>query len=320
MKILVLSTRPREPDNHLLWEGLAQHANVEVRYVAKEQQRKLGALLDSLDLASYDRVVLDLLFRYVHRHARRLSRISGLTFYEEDASQEFMSASRWRGKFSAFYRKLPHARMIFTGYQAFRKFQAMGFDARFLVKGYDRSHLYVTDMPRDIELGFIGRLGSNTYTQRREFLKGIEATCGLQIMRTEPGAAYCEALNRIRFFVTADIGFCEYMAKNFEAMACGCLLFSYRQGGGEEEAVGLEDGVNVLLFDDQQTFLERLEQARNDPEWAANIAARGARFAREHLDYYSQADKLFQMLSDPMEQSVKKNYIKRMIRAIIGRN
>ncbi|MDD2031892.1 glycosyltransferase [Pseudomonas sp. N-137] len=320
MKILVLSSWPREPDNRLLWEGLAQHADVEVRYVDKAQQRKLGALLDSLDFALYDRVVLDLLFRYVHRHVRRLSRIPGLTFYEEDACQEFMPTSRWRGKFSAFYRRLPHARMIFTGYQVSRQFHEMGVDAKFLVKGYDRSHLYVMDEPRDIELGFIGRLGSNAYKQRREFLTSIESTCGLRLMRTEPGAAYCEALNRIRFFVSADIGFGEYMAKNFEAMACGCLLFAYRQGGGEEEAIGLEDGVNVLLFDDQQTFLKRLEQARNDVQWAADIAARGTKFAREYLSYYNQSDKLYQILSDPMTRSLKQNYFKRVIRAIIGQH
>lgn len=319
MKILVLSSRPREPDNHLLWEGLAQHADVDVRYVDKAQQKKLGALLDSLDFAPYDRVVLDLLFRYVRLHARRLSHIPGLVFYEEDACQEFIPASRWCGKFSAFYRKVPHSRVFFTGYRVARQFEAMGVDAQFLAKGYNRSSLYVLDVPRDIELGFIGRLGSDAYQGRRQFLKGIEAICGLQIMRTEPGAAYCEALNRIRFFVSADIGLGEYMAKNFEAMACGCLLFAYRQGGGEEQALGLEDGVNVLLFDDQQTFLARLAQARNDAQWAGQIAARGAQFAREHLDYYSQSDKFYQLLSDPMTRSFKQSLFKRVIRAIIGR-
>lgn len=138
-------------------------------------------------------------------------------------------------------------------------------------------------------------------------------------MRTEPGVAYCEALNRIRFFVSADIGLGEYMAKNFEAMACGCLLFAYRQGAGEEQALGLEDGVNVLLFDDQQTFLERLQQARSDAPWAAQIAARGAQFAREHLDYYNQSGKFLQMLSDPMTRSFKQSLFKRVIRAVIGR-
>ena len=319
MKILVLSSRPREPDNHLLWKGLAQHADVDVRYVDKTQQKELGVLLDSLDFALYDRVVLDLLFRYVRLHARRLSRVPGLVFYEEDACQEFIPASRWCGKFSAFYRKVPHARVFFTGHRVAKQFEAMGVDAQFLAKGYNRSSLYVQNVPRDIELGFIGRLGSDAYQERRQFLKGIEATCGLQIMRTEPGAAYCEALNRIRFFVSADIGLGEYMAKNFEAMACGCLLFAYRQGGGEEQALGLEDGVNVLLFDDQQTFLARLAQARDDAQWAGQIAARGAQFAREHLDYYSQSDRFYQLLSVPMTRSFKLSYFKKVIRAIIGR-
>src|SRR3546814_5390503 len=95
----------------------------------------------------------------------------GLTFYEEDACQEFMSTTRWRGKFSAFYRRLLHARMLFTGYQVFRQFHDMGLDAKLLVKGYDRSHLFVMYAPSDIQLGFLERLGSIAYKQRHEFLK-----------------------------------------------------------------------------------------------------------------------------------------------------
>ncbi len=34
------------------------------------------------------------------------------------------------------------------------------------------------------------------------------------------GEEYCATLNRIRFFVSADVGMGEYMIKSFEAMAC----------------------------------------------------------------------------------------------------
>ncbi|MGH8440132.1 MAG: glycosyltransferase family protein [Pseudomonas sp.] len=319
MNILVFSSRPREPDNHLLWEGLKQYATVEIRYIDKAQQKKLGLLLDDLDCGAYDRIILDLLFKYVSTQARRLSRIPGLVFYEEDACQEYITASRWRGKFSAFYRKVPHARVFFTGYQVAKKFEAQGVDARFIAKGYDSSTLYPLDVPRDIELGFIGRLGSEAYQTRRSFLQRLEADCGLRIMRTEPGTAYREALNRIKIFVSADIGLGEYMAKNFEAMACGCLLIAYRQGAGEEQALGLEDGVNVLLFESQEEFMQRLAQLRADPVLAQQIAERGRQFACQRLGYHQQAGWLYQQLSVPMTRALKDSLFKRMVRGVFDR-
>ena len=55
-------------------------------------------------------------------------------------------------------------------------------------------------------------------------------------------------LNRIRFFVSADIGMGEYMIKNFEAMACGCVLLAYDQGELENEALGFIDMHNIVLY------------------------------------------------------------------------
>lgn len=305
--MLVLTTRPREPDNHLLWEGLRQHAEVELHYVPKQAQRDLRALLKRFDLAAYDRVVLDLLFRFVSRHARLLRRVPGLVLYEEDACQEFIAGSKWRGRFSAFYRRVPHARVIFTGRQVAERFRALGVDACFLPKGYDSAGLYDEGRARDIELGFIGRLASDAYRERRAFLQRAERELGLQVMRTEPGDAYREALNRIRIFLSADIGLGEYMAKNFEAMACGCLLLAHRQGGGEEEALGLVDGVNAVLYGDFDEMAARLQALRAEPARAAEIARRGQVLAGERFDYRRQGERLHAMLSaEPREPAPRR--------------
>ncbi|MDO7927303.1 glycosyltransferase [Pseudomonas sp. KFB-139] len=297
MRILVLTCTPREPDNRQLWEGLKRFADVEVRHVDRDQHKQLGRVLSAIDFSLYDRVVVDLLFRYLCKQARQLKRISGLLIYEEDACQEFISGSRWQGKFSAFYRKIPHAKIIMTGFWVAERFRELGVDTRFLAKGYNSSSLYANGAERDIELGFIGRLGSDTYRERRDFLQQAVDRYQLELMRTAPGDEYREALNRIRVFVSADIGLGEYMAKNFEAMACGCVLLAYRQGHGEEQALGLEDGVNVMLYSDDNEFSEKLALLRNDPALLARIAEQGMLFARQHLDYFKQSEVVFQHLS-----------------------
>ena len=307
-RFLVLTSASREPDNHLLWEGLRQYAEVDVHFLNKEQQRNLKKFFASIDTDAYDRIVLDLFFRILRKHARFLKRLPNLVLYEEDACQEYIPSSRWRGKFSAFYRKLPNVRVIITGYSVSEKFRDMGFDVRFLPKGYDSSKLYDTGSKRDIELGFIGRTSSNTYAERKEFIQRATAELDLKAMRTEPGDAYRVALSRIKAFVSVDVGLGEYMAKNFEAMACGCLLLACRQGDGEEQALGFVDGENVILYDDFQGFASKVAFLRNNPEKCRLIAEQGQSLAHCSFDYLKQAEGLYGYLKEDLSATHKSGF------------
>ncbi len=300
MRILVLSTTPRSPDNRALWESLRAHAEVDLHFVPKNAQADLRPWLTMEKIAGYDRIVLDLLFRHVSRQAVLLRKLPGLVLYEEDACQEFIPSSKWRGKFSAFYRQVPHARIVSTGFRTSQAFAGMGVDACFLPKGYAAAGLYPTGADRTIELGFVGRVASSAYDARRAFLERAAQECGVQLLRTEPGDDYRNTLNRIRVFVSADLGLGEYMAKNFEAMACGCVLLAHRQGAGEEAALGLVDDENILLYEDYEGFCEKLVQVRAMPASVLEgIAARGMALARERCEYAGQAPRLIDYLQAP---------------------
>ncbi|UEG61989.1 glycosyltransferase family protein [Stutzerimonas chloritidismutans] len=297
MRILVLSTSPRQPDNHLLWEGLSKFADVEIHYFSKQEQKRIGALLRKFDFSAYDRVVCDLLFRYLVREWRLLSRIRGLLIYEEDACQEFIESSKWKGSFTKFYRKVPHARIVITGFRVCQRYRESGIDAHFLPKGFDSSKLYDMGLERDIPLGFVGRLDSETYQARKEFLLWAERRHGLRILRAAPGDDYRNLLNRIRVFVSADIGLGEYMAKNFEAMACGCALLAFRQGHGEEEALGIKSGEQVMLYENQQQFELLVAQLSSDQNLVSALSSKGKAMAIQRFDYAAQSAEFFAILA-----------------------
>jgi glycosyltransferase involved in cell wall biosynthesis len=281
--------------------------------VTRDEQKDLHRLLRRFDLQRYDRIVLDLLFRHVSRWPNLLSGIDGLVLYEEDACQNFLAHSAWRGKFSRFYRKLPNARIVCTGHRVAERLRTEGIDAHFVPKGFDSAALSCLSRPRDIAYGFIGRLGSSVYRQRREILERAEADLGLKALRTEPGSDYCETLNRIRTFVSADIGLGEYMAKNFEAMACGCLLLAHRQGAGEEEALGLRDGENILLYDDYEELLEKAAWIERNTQAAEEIALRGMACVNEHFDYGILSDRLFAAIRPDMPAVPSRSPLKRLL-------
>lgn len=316
MKLLALVAHPRIPNNDAMYQALRQYAQVDIVKVDSDQQKRLRKLLKNANFEQYDRIILDLHFKRIVDQARFLHTLTNLVIYEEDACQNYIRESKWYGNFLSFYKKLGHFRLICTSTQLAKKLKAEGVDACFLAKGYDQNLLKNLTIKRDIELGFIGRTSSDAYAKRNELLTFMQQTCDLQLLRTEPGEAYLNMLNRIRIFISADIGLGEYMIKNFEAMACGCLLVAYRQGF-EEEELGLEDMKNIVLYRDKQGLLDKLEILRNNPVLVNRIACAGQAYAEKHFTYdvmardiYSCVEK-FHPIKQKKENSLFQNLMNR---------
>jgi len=304
MKVLALSSAGREPDLSCVYERLGQSVDLELRILDKDEQRNLRRYLRGLDLSRYDRLLLDLHFKNIQRQAAFLRQIPGLLIYEEDACQNYLDASRWRGRFSRFYRTLPNARVVVTGAGVAERLCGEGCNVHFIPKGYDPRTIYCEPAARDIELGFVGRTASAAYSGRKELLDRLAAQEPLQVLRTAPGRPYREMLNRIRYFVSADVGLGEYMAKNFEAMACGCVLLAWRQGT-EEPAMGLREGVHLLLYSDIGELRGHLANLRCDPAWAGAIADQGRRFVEAHMTHAHLAERLLEVLRQPWPEARK---------------
>ncbi|MNH15519.1 hypothetical protein D3C81_834370 [compost metagenome] len=77
----------------------------------------------------------------------------------------------------------------------------------------------------------------------------------------------------------------EYMIKNFEAMACGCVLLAFDQGEEENRALGLQDMHNVVFYDSIPTLQEKLRALRADPALAQRIAENGRHLAVSRFSF-----------------------------------
>jgi len=258
MKLAIVTHVPRPICMDSLFAALQTKTDVSIFKASKQDCKRLGCFLKGLGLTAFDKVLLDLPFKYLRKEAGVIRTLADVTIYEEDATQNFIPQSKWAGKFSRFYRTIPHAKIINTGARVSQRFREQGIDSHFVSKGFDPAALWNAEERRTISLGFIGTLGSNVYQQRKNAIEYMEAHQGLKLFRTQTPEEYRARLNSIDVFFSADIGLGEYMAKNFESMACGCILLAYRQGNGEEEALGLVDGVNCLLYSSVSEAKERL--------------------------------------------------------------
>ncbi len=295
MKVLALVADQRLPNNDAFYKVLGDLCHLDIRHLDKTEQSQLSRFFKDINVAQYDRIIFDLHFKRIYKQSRYIRTIPNLIILEEDACQNYIPNSKWHNKFLKFYRSLASFRLVCTGVNLTEKLKREGLDVCFLPKGFDHTLMKLTYCKRDIELGFIGRTKSATYAQREQFLTTLQKTMGLTIIRTEPGKEYVETLNRIRYFVSADIGLTEYMTKNFEAMACGCVLIAFRQGA-EEKQQGLIDMENIVLYRDINELQNKIRLLQQDQKLSDKIAENGYRLATQNHSYNVLAKRFFTLI------------------------
>jgi hypothetical protein len=296
MRVLCISHYPRTPDIRLMLAALAQHVSLDYVALNSEQCLHLENALRLINWKSYELILLDAPFSKIFNQTDFIKTIGNLVIYEQDACQDFIKESKWKNKFLEFYKKTKPQLVINTGFAVAKRFQALGVNTAFISKGFDEEKIFNKNITRDIEFGFIGRIGSKTYTERKRLLKFVEKKINVQVLRSDEGHAYNDLLNRIRIFISADVGLGEYMAKNFEAMAAGCLLVAYEQGHGEEQALGLVDMENVVLYRNKEELLQKLTYLQTNSALVENIRVKGYELAKQQFSFDVKGNELYHVL------------------------
>ena len=300
MKVLFLVQKEQRIILDRLYEAVANHCECDLRWLTSDEQADLRRYFrDHVEVDRYDRIIFFLRFKKEMKQVAFIRSLPNLVILEHDAYQNFIPC-KYTGKFSRHYQRLPGVRVLSSGAAVTQRLVDEGFDAIFVPKGYDQSLLHDLNLPRDIELGFVGSLGSVAYSGRREMLEAIRQVEPLQIIKTRSGDEYLQTLNRIRFFASADVGMGEYMIKNFEAMACGCVLFAFRQGKGEEETLGFEDMKNIVLYSTLEEFREKLAHLRLNPTQADEIARAGQALVTSRYSFAAIGKTIIDVISTPL--------------------
>lgn len=295
-----------------LYQAVAAHCNCDLRWLSREEQADLRRYFrEQVDVTRYDRIVFFLRFKQEIRQVGFIRSIPNLVILEHDAYQNYIPC-KYVGKFSKHYRRLPGVRVITSGAQVARRLREEGVDTCFVPKGYDQALLHDLRLPRDIELAFVGSTKSTTYSGRKALLDELQRLENLTVTRTQSGEEYLNILNRIRFFVSADVGMGEYMIKNFEAMACGCVLLAYNQGGEEERALGFVDMQNLVLYQSVAELCGKLRLLRDDPQLAERIARAGQQMVMQRYSFAALGEAIVEAMRSPMRKHPSLSLLERL--------
>ena len=285
-----------------LYAAVEKYTDCDLFWLSGEEQGNLKQWFKKhIDIYKYERIILFLRFKKEIRQVKFIRTLPNLVILEHDAYQNYIHC-KYHGKFSVHYHKLPWARVLVSGFSVSQKLQKEGLNAVFVPKGYDGNMMENRHQTRDVELGFIGSIKSKTYSQRKELLEGLAEKENLLITRTNSGDDYVNTLNRIRFFISADVGMGEYMIKNFEAMACGCVLFAWNQGDEENHALGFKDMKNIVLYSSMDELLSKLNLLRQNVILAECIAATGQKHAEQHFTFDRAGQKVAEALSPELRK------------------
>lgn len=285
MKVLFLVQKEQRIILDRLYESIEANCECDIRWLSSDEQANLKQYFKQhVDVSSYDRILFFLRFKKEIKQVGFIRTIPNLVILEHDAWQNY-APGKYHSKFSRYYQHLLWARVLVSGYGIAKKLQQEGVDAIFVPKGYDEKLLHNQHIERDIELGFVGSIRNEAYSIRKQTLEAVAKVENLIITKTKSGTDYVNTLNRIKFFVSADVGFGEYMIKNFEAMACGCVLIAYDQGEEENKALGFVDMENIVLYRHLEDIQNKLKCLRADPTLADNIAKAGQTLVESRYSY-----------------------------------
>lgn len=317
MKVLFLVQAEQRAILDRLYEGIAEACDsCDIRWLSSDEQANLKRYFrEHVDLANYDRILFFLRFKKEMRQWRFIRTLPNLVILEHDAYQNYIPC-KYTGKFSAHYRRMPWVRIISSGAQVSQRLREEGFDACFVPKGYDQALLNCSDRERDIELAFVGSTKSVAYSGRKALLDELGRHENLLVTKTKSGEEYCETLNRIRFFVSADVGMGEYMIKNFEAMACGCVLLAYDHGEVENSALGFVDMHNLVLYRNVPELREKLNLLRQDSQRAAAIAEAGRQLAEQHFGFAAIGSQIVETMRVPLRPARQPSWLQRQLHKI----
>jgi glycosyltransferase involved in cell wall biosynthesis len=317
LKVLFLVQHEQRAILDRLYDGVAKYCDCDLRRLSSWEQAHLrDYFLQHVDTSRYDRIVLFLRFKKIIRQVFFTRSIPNLVLLEHDACQNYISTNKYNGKFSAYYRRVPWARIISSGAMISERLRKEGFDAVFVSKGYDEVLLSDMGHQRNIELGFLGSINNEAYRERRALLEELGQVENLLVTRTNSGEDYLNTLNRIRFFVSADIGHGEYMLKNFEAMACGCVLLAYNQGEFENHALGFLDMQNIVLYRDISEFRHKLQILRENPDLAAQIAHCGRELAESRFKFQQIGQQIVEAMKPPLRAQEPPGWLERLWRQV----
>ena len=308
LKILYVGRQNKKTTDMI--ESLSEYCELTIIRFGPDEIKYIKRSLKNIDYSSYDRVLLHIPFRRIKKKTKLISTIPNLIMFDLDTYRNFLKKDDYSNDYSRFYKKLPHVRMICNGYANTQKYIKENIDAEFVPKASYNKILKNLNKDRDIELGFIGKINDKLYTERKKILQELKQKFDLKLLRTYSETEYLDTLNRINIFISADIGYSEYMAKNFEAMICGCLIVAQKQGNGEEEALGFIDMENIVLYDNLDDAKDKIEYLLKNPLLISKIAKRGEALAKSRFSYKYNAKELFEALAKPLrKQVVKKNFL-----------
>lgn len=300
MKVLFLVQDEQRVVLDSLYDAICAHCECDLRRLSGKQQADLpGYFAREVEVDRYDRILFFLRFKKELQQIDFIRSVPNLVTLEHDACQNYLPG-KYRGRFSYYYKSIPWIRVICSGFGLAQRLRDEGVDALCVPKGYDQALLRDLGRERDIELGFLGSLGSAAYAGRKALLEELVRHENLTLAKAAPGVEYRDHLNRIRFFVSADVGFGEYMIKNFEAMACGCVLLTYDQGEAENRALGFVDMENVVLYRSVGELREKLARLRADPPLAGRIARSGRALAEARYSFAEIGRQVVEAMQAPL--------------------
>lgn len=155
--------------------------------------------------------------------------------------------------------------------------------------------------PRDLDAAFIGQL-FGPGSERRRILDRLAGICRVNEQRYYRQSEIPEVYNRAKIVVNLPAGD-DLNTRFFEALFCGALLISRRNGSGQDEI--FQENVHYVGFSDEKELFEKVKYYLQHETERARIAGAGRDEARLRHTLMRRAQALLNDVSVKSSSSIR---------------
>ncbi|OQY37241.1 MAG: hypothetical protein B6229_08720, partial [Spirochaetaceae bacterium 4572_7] len=121
-------------------EDLSKYCKLTIVLLDPNEIKHIKQSLKKINYSNYDRVLFNLPFRRIKNKTKLIKTIPNLIIFDLDSWRNFRKGDTNYKQFLGFLHKLPHARLVCSGYDNTQKYLKEGVDTKFISKGcYNKS-------------------------------------------------------------------------------------------------------------------------------------------------------------------------------------
>ncbi|MDX1693966.1 MAG: glycosyltransferase [Ketobacteraceae bacterium] len=302
MKVLWLTLADNKEALYGFTERLSQLYELTCHWLTGKEAKNIARIVGGPQIKGFDRVVVMLPLPLLVKQSAYLRCIPDIVLIQPDLPPAMKAGTGDAEKFLRLLPVMPWVRLLIPAGEGVSRLEKLGVDLGLVPLGLNALWFRDNNENRRYQAAILADPENPPLRERKSLLFDIKTQNKLQIFDIAEGQALVDQLNQAGIVICNDQGCARYRTLNFQAMACGAALMTWDRGARENQWLGFEDMVNVVLYQDARSAQAKINFLKRHGDALDSIRESGKALALEKHSNRALAEKLAEYLVNPLQR------------------